>query len=313
MTAPPVTSRRFTTPAGQLAAVHCAPPEDTDRGIAVVLVGGLAGSKEDFLPLLPLLARAGYHAYAYDHRGQYESDGPDSPDAYTLHTLADDLRSILAQIDHPYGVHLAGLCMGGFVARHAAMSAPGVASLALVGCPLGVSLGTYLRLRALALSCRIIGPTRTARMVIDRFDKARPDEALDTATADVARVRLTRTRPAHYFGLVRSWARVRHDGPLPAAPVPTLLLHGAKDSLFPTRLYVEAARRTGATYMVVPQAGHSAHQHRPEAVARAMQGFWQALPVPDPAVRPGRPAAGVLPSEACQDLEAARSEGPQHR
>ncbi|MFD6966961.1 alpha/beta fold hydrolase [Streptomyces sp. NPDC059979] len=278
MTSFPILRHPFTAAVGQLAALYCAPLADADRRACVVLVGGLAGSKEDFIPLLPLLAEAGYHTYAYDHRGQYESDGPPDPAAYTMHALGDDLRSILTQVKHPHSVHLVGLCMGGFVA-HAATAAPdAAASLALVGCPLSVSRGVYLRLRALALGCWLIGPTRTAQLVIGHWEKSRPHEALDPATQLVAPTRLTRTQPAHYQGLVRSWAAIRRRGPTATTPLPTLVMNGAKDGLFPARDFTEAARRLGAAHVVIADAGHSAQQHQPQAVTQSLLSFWRTLP-----------------------------------
>ncbi len=64
---------------------------DNPVGI-VVLVHGYTGSKEDSSAVLPLLARAGYCAYAYDQRGQYQSkaSGPFSLDGW-----ADDACALL--------------------------------------------------------------------------------------------------------------------------------------------------------------------------------------------------------------------------
>ncbi len=60
---------------------------------AVLLIPGFTGSKEDFAPLLPLLAAAGWWAVAYDQRGQYESPGI-GVEAYTLEALAADASAI---------------------------------------------------------------------------------------------------------------------------------------------------------------------------------------------------------------------------
>ena len=63
------------TARGAVAALRVVPPPAVDTGVAVVLCPGLIGSKEDFLPLLPALAAAGYRAYAYDYRGHYDAAG----------------------------------------------------------------------------------------------------------------------------------------------------------------------------------------------------------------------------------------------
>jgi len=55
----------------------------------VLLIPGWTGSKEDFTPLLPLLAAAGFDATAYDQRGQFETHGEPGAD-YTLDGFASD-------------------------------------------------------------------------------------------------------------------------------------------------------------------------------------------------------------------------------
>ena len=45
----------------------------TDAVAHVLLIPGWTGSKEDFTPILPLLASVGFDATAYDQRGQFET------------------------------------------------------------------------------------------------------------------------------------------------------------------------------------------------------------------------------------------------
>ena len=59
----------------------------------VLLVPGFTGSKEDFAPLLPLLADAGWSAGTYDQRGQFESPGA-ADDDYSLSGYAADLVAV---------------------------------------------------------------------------------------------------------------------------------------------------------------------------------------------------------------------------
>jgi pimeloyl-ACP methyl ester carboxylesterase len=73
---------------GRLAALEAAPAGPVPvRGVGV-LVPGFTGSKEDFIPLLPPIAEAGYRVIAYDQRGQYESAGPDRERAYSIASFA---------------------------------------------------------------------------------------------------------------------------------------------------------------------------------------------------------------------------------
>ncbi|KPI07699.1 hypothetical protein OV450_3509 [Actinobacteria bacterium OV450] len=274
MMPPNLRRHTYTTPSGSLAAVHCAPSEGADRGSCVVLVGGLYGSKEDFLPLMPQLATAGHHTYAYDHRGQYESDGPTDPGDYSLDHLAADLQAVLSQVAHPRAVHLVGLCMGAYVARAAALATTSVLSLTAVGWHLGRDGALARRLRTAAALGRRLGPNRTVRLVTGIADLARPDEAPDPAYQAVARARLTTTRGAHYLGLTRAWAAALESDGHPKPLTPTLLVRGSQDTLFPAQGFTDAASRLGAELTVVPEAGHLVQLHRPRAVAQSLLRFW---------------------------------------
>ncbi|WP_030304033.1 alpha/beta fold hydrolase [Streptomyces katrae] len=309
MTSLPIADHAFDFSGGRLAALRCSPATDTHRRGSVVLVGGFLGSKEDFVPLLPLLAQAGYDAYSYDHRGQYESDGPTSPDAYTIESLGEDLRGVLAQLkEHSHTIHVVGLCMGGFVAQAAAVTGA-EASLALVSCPLTVTRWMSIRLRLLALVGQLIGPTRTVRLVTQNWEKSRPHEALDPAIRPVAQARLTSTQPAHYVGLVRSWAATSRSCGSAASDLPLLVVSGEKDSLFSSHYYTEAARRLGASHAVIADAGHSVQQHQPHAVTQCLLEFWNSIPTTSAQLpRPVREASYV-PSDRKAMAAPGRREG----
>ncbi len=74
----------FAARSGGLARVRLGDP-DAPR---VVLVSGVAGSKEDFILLFPLFAAAGYRVESYDIAGHWESvaAGPQHLDPPREHT-----------------------------------------------------------------------------------------------------------------------------------------------------------------------------------------------------------------------------------
>jgi len=82
--APELCATRVTAASGELAALVATPPDDVVRRPPVLAVPGYTGSKEDFLHLLPLLARIGHPVTAIDLRGQHESGGPEDVSAYTI-------------------------------------------------------------------------------------------------------------------------------------------------------------------------------------------------------------------------------------
>src|SRR6188472_3447800 len=87
----------FAAPSGGLARVRLGDP-DAPR---VVLVSGVAGSKEDFVLLFPLFAAAGYRVESYDIAGHYGSveAGPgrlDPPrEHYDYPLFVDDMVAVL--------------------------------------------------------------------------------------------------------------------------------------------------------------------------------------------------------------------------
>ncbi|GAA2496995.1 alpha/beta fold hydrolase [Streptomyces gobitricini] len=294
MSSLPLRQHCFTGPAGRLAALYCAPAKGAERGVTVVVVSGLYGSKEDSHALLPHLADAGYRVFAYDHRGQHESDGTDDPADYTLEALTQDLLAVLTQINPSEGVHLVGLCMGGFVARAAVQSAAPVRSLAVVGWHLNGDRAVARRLRAAAAVGQRIGCARTVAMASGWAERYWPHDRVDPAFRQITQARLATTRPAHYLGLTRALAsalQAEHPGNV---PVPALMVSGSEDNLFPASGFTDAARRLGIPHAVIPGTGHLAQLHQPQAVARVLLRFWDtAAPLAVP--RPGHrnPSPGV--------------------
>ncbi|MDQ1696630.1 MAG: hypothetical protein QOJ03_1983, partial [Frankiaceae bacterium] len=125
-----VAPARLAAPGGPLAAL-VGTPTGPARRAPVLLVPGYTGSKEDFLPLLAPLARAGHRAIAVDLRGQYESAGPDDPAAYTIDALAKDVAVVLADLGEP--AHLVGHSFGGLVTRRTVIDGARPLSLTLIG------------------------------------------------------------------------------------------------------------------------------------------------------------------------------------
>lgn len=125
----------FRAPSGGLARVRLG-----DHGAPrVVLVPGVAGSKEDFVLLFPLLAAAGYRVESYDIAGHYESAeaGPqhlDPPrEQYDYALFVDDLVAILEDGDP---AHVLGYSFAGLVTELALVERPDLfRSLTLMAAP----------------------------------------------------------------------------------------------------------------------------------------------------------------------------------
>jgi pimeloyl-ACP methyl ester carboxylesterase len=111
-----VTATTIETDRGRFAAHVVRVP---DPAAHVLLIPGWTGSKEDFTPVLPMLASVGFDATAYDQRGQFETAGADDDD-YSLSGYATDAAA-LASACSPESSHLLGHSFGGLVAQTAAL------------------------------------------------------------------------------------------------------------------------------------------------------------------------------------------------
>lgn len=260
------------TSRGAVVASHARPRPERDLGIAVLMVSGYVGSKEDFWPLLPGIAAAGYHAWAFDQLGQYESTGPDDAEAYSIDLLAEDVREVAAQVGDGTAVHLLGHCLGGFISRAAALAEPGaVRSLTLLACgpsmaePKHDAMLTDLDRKLDMGSLELLWPL-VKRLVPER----------DAALRDFWHLKL-RTANA---GFMRGTARAMRVEPdrtdeLVASDVPVLVMHGRRDRrLWSRAAFAAMAGRLGAEHVVIDGAAHSPNSEQPDSTLDALLGFW---------------------------------------
>jgi pimeloyl-ACP methyl ester carboxylesterase len=98
-----------------------AAPPDGSPGIPIVLVHGLGGRAEDWSPMIPTLAAAGFHVYALDLLGYGRSEKPEAAYSISLEegVVVDFMRSVgLSRAD------LDGWSMGGWIAAKLALDHP---------------------------------------------------------------------------------------------------------------------------------------------------------------------------------------------
>lgn len=266
------TRTTFEVAGGALSAVQLGPQPSAG---AVLLLPGFSGSKEDFGPLLPLLAPGGRRVVALDLRGQYESAGPDDPAAYTVDALADDVLAVLARLDGP--VHLVGHSFGGFVARAAALRDPSaLVSLTLMSSGPEALVGP--RVDVLALLPAVIADGGMTAVADASAALAEADPAGAGAPAHVTaflRGRWLASSPTGLLAMADALtAEPDRVDALRATGLPVLVLHGADDDAWSPATQAEMAHRLGAAYEVVPGARHSPAVEAPEATADALLRFW---------------------------------------
>lgn len=231
-------------------------------GLPVLLSHGFTASTKMWQPNIGPLS-AGRPVITWDLRGHGRSGSPDDPAQYSQEASLADMAAVL--------------------------DACGVSRVVAAG----LSLGGYLSL-AFCLAC----PDRVAGLVLcDTGPGYRSDEARqrwnDRAVAQAERLERDglaalgdspETRAAGHrsaAGLAQA-ARgmlTQQDGSvigsLPSITVPALVLVGARDQPFLAAAEYMAAKIPGATYAVIPDAGHASNIDQPDAFNREVLAFLQ--------------------------------------
>ena len=265
-------TRRVGTPDGPVAVL------DAGDGPAVLFVPGYTGTKEDFAPLLPLLADAGLRAVAMDLPGQYQTPGPDDLAAYTPDALSRSVLAVAARLDRP---HLVGHSFGGLVSRAAVIADPGaVRSLVLMGS--GPSaIGGDRRERMAALEPLLAAGGMSG--VYDALEMLAAGDSQWVAAPVEHREFLRRRFLAGTEAGLRGMgdalrAEPDRTGELAAAGLPLLVLYGEHDDAWSPAVQAAMADRLGAPTAVIADAIHSPAAQQPAATARALLDFWARLP-----------------------------------
>lgn len=233
----------------------------------VLLVPGWTGSKEDFTPMLPLLASVGLDATAYDQRGQFESPGADDDD-YSLSGFGDDAAAIAAACSDET-THLLGHSFGGLVAQTAAIEhADRWRSLSLLGTGPG-ALGESTH-RPLGTLVKALG--RVPLIDIHRFREKGVKRAEDIA--DFLQRRFT----SNSVVSLKAMTQLLMDAPDRIAGINDLRLpiwvgRGADDDAWPHDVQAKMAERLGVEIHVVPDSAHSPAVENPQGLADAWIPF----------------------------------------
>ncbi|MFZ0142237.1 MAG: alpha/beta hydrolase [Aeromicrobium sp.] len=254
------------TPVGTFAAHISRADAPTGH---VLMIPGWTGSKEDFTPLLPLLAAAGFDATAYDQRGQFETAGESGAD-YTLDGFASDALAVAsASSDDPS--HLLGHSFGGLVAQQAVLAQTSAwRSLSLLDTGPG-ALGESPN-RPLKMLLDALGTVPMAD--IHRFR----EKAIGLKRApDIAEFLLHRFTSNDPLSL-KAMTQALIDAPdrideLAALPVPIWVGRGADDDAWPHDIQAAMAKRLGTEIHVIEDAAHSPAVENTQGLADAWLPF----------------------------------------
>lgn len=255
------------TDRGRFAA-HTIVPDGDPVG-HVLLIAGWTGSKEDFTPILPLLAAAGFAATAFDQRGQFETPGaPD--DDYTLAGFAADAAAVRATAPLPTS-HLLGHSFGGLVAQETVVNSSSQLRSVSLLCTGPGALGSTPN-RPLEQMAQAIGSVPLAEIHAAR-------EQGSTRPADIAEF-LERRFTSNGEASLKAITQLLIDAPdnvdlVHITGLPAWVGRGADDDAWPHDVQAEMARRLGTEIHVVDRAAHSPAVENPQGLLDAWLPFLQ--------------------------------------
>jgi non-heme chloroperoxidase len=241
-------------------------------GEAIVFLHGYSDSWFSFSRVLRLLS-AEYHAFALTQRGHGDSDKPEC--CYTPDDFAADVDAFMDAVGLEEAT-VVGASTGALFAQRVVLSYPRrVSRLVLVGAQTPaneaneVVLGLQEEVRALEDP---VPPEFVRAFQESTIYQPVPQEFLDTVVSESLKL------PARVWRDYLEGAVLSIDQdyvlPLREIDVPTLILWGEQDPLFPREEQERlAAAIPGATLKVYPETGHAVHWDRPEWVVRDLEEF----------------------------------------
>lgn len=238
----------------------------------ILLIAGWTGSKEDFTPILPVLAAAGFHATSYDQRGQFETPGK-AGDDYSLAGFAADALAVRAASGHERS-HLLGHSFGGLIAQTAAIVGEGSwQSLSLLCTGPGALSRTEGEAKPLTLLAGAIGQVPLADI-----HKYREQMAGVQRPPEIAAFLATRFE-SNCPQSLKAMTQLLIDAPdrldeVAALDLPKWVGRGKNDDAWPHDVQDKMAKRLGVEVVVIRASAHSPAVENPEELTEALLKFW---------------------------------------
>jgi pimeloyl-ACP methyl ester carboxylesterase len=279
----PEGTRRATveTARGAFAVLDALPAAGPCELGTVVLVPGFTGSKEDFIAVLGELTAAGRRVVAMDQRGQYQTPGPDDPDAYDPRELGADLTALFTAVQ---ATHLLGHSFGGLVAREAVLGGCTPASLTLLSSgPAALPGGQRAEDLHFMLGYLDGTPAAVLRAKVAEiwYGVLKPQAVAAGLAGQVLAFLEERMLANNPTGLVTMASHLLKaedkTAALAAHGIPAFVLYGEDDDAWPAEQQRDMAARLGADGTCIPGAAHSPNVEAPATTAHALTRFWNSV------------------------------------
>jgi len=231
-------------------------------GPFVLFLHGIRGNRQNWTAQVEAFSQR-FRAAAWDARGYGDSD--DYPGPLHFEHFSGDVLRVAEHFDVKK-MHLVGLSMGGRIARNVALHFPErLKSLSLVSTTPGFDALSAEEVRRFVTERKQRTPESVRRLLGSR---ARPGafEALwDSVSA---------TREESYRKTLEASVAQDRGAPIENIRVPTLVVAGDEDTVYPPQLARDVARRIpGAELVMIKGAGHLVNLERPGRFNEVVMDF----------------------------------------
>jgi pimeloyl-ACP methyl ester carboxylesterase len=267
------------TARGEFAVLDAVPAAGPCELGTALLVPGYTGSKEDFIAILGQLAAAGRRVIAIDQRGQYQTPGPDDPDAYDLRELGADSTALF---EAAQATHLLGHSFGGLVVREAVLGGCSPTSLTLLSSGPAALPGP--RAEELHFMLNFLDGTPTPGLharVTEIWNGVLKPEAVAAGVAHPIMAfleeRMLANNPTGLVTMATHLLKAEDKtAELAAYGIPAFVLYGEDDNAWPAAQQRDMASVLNAEHTCIPGAAHNPNVEAPATTAHALTKFWNA-------------------------------------
>lgn len=243
----------------------------------VLLLHGLTGRASDWSPFVRPIREAGHRTIVLDLLGHGRSDSPADPARHAIERQAEDVATILRQLDAS-PAFVVGYSMGARIALRLALIEPALVRGLILESP---SAGIPdAKERAARLAADRTLADRIERDGIEAFVDAwealamfAPERRLSAAARARLRRDRLRNRPAGLAASLRGAGQgviEPLDGRLKQIRSPALVIAGALDTVGVERAVAVARRVPTVRMLILPERGHAPHRETPARLRRIL-------------------------------------------
>lgn len=235
-------------------------------GPLLLFLHGIRGNRQNWSRQVEFFSTSGFKAAAWDARGYGDSDDWDGPLNFRDHFIGDVLR--VAEYFGARRFHLVGLSMGGRIARNVAIYYPErLYSLTVVNANPGFDALTADEVRRFVTERKTRTPQSIRKLLGSNPRPGAYEELVDS---------IEKVRDASYNKTLEASVAQDRDAPVERIAVPTRIIAGEDDTVYPPALAHAMARRIPNSELVfMTGAGHLANLEQPERFNKILLEFLQ--------------------------------------